>query len=63
MTQPIDRAGSRRQYGVLVAVITAAALMLGAATFYAVQKLSKDDCTTITNTMPDGSQVTTTTCS
>ena len=63
MTQQIDRAGSRRRYGVLIAVTSAAALMLGAATFYGVQRLSKDDCTAVTNTMPDGSQVTTTTCS
>lgn len=63
MTQQIDRAGFRRRYGVLIAVTSAAALMLGAATFYAVQRLSKDDCTAVTNTMPDGSQVTTTTCS
>ncbi len=60
MTQPI---GTRRQYGVLVAVVSAAALVLGAATFYAVQRLSKDDCTAVTSIMPDGSQVTTKTCS
>ena len=63
MTQQIDRVPSRRQHVVLAAVTLAAALLLGAATFYAVQKLSKDDCTAVTNTMPDGSRVTTTTCS
>lgn len=63
MTRPNERAGSRGQYGALVVVTAAAALMLGAATFYTVQKLSKDDCTAVTNAMPDGSQVTTTTCS
>lgn len=60
MTPPI---GTRRQYGVLAAVVSAAALVLGAATFYAVQRLSKDDCTAVTSVMPDGSQVTTKTCS
>ena len=63
MTRQTDRAASPRQYAVLVAVVSAAALALGAVTFYAVQKLSKDDCTAVTNTMPDGSRVTTTTCS
>ena len=60
MTQPI---GTPRQYAVLIAVVSAAALVLGAATFYAVQRLSKDDCTAVTSILPDGSQVTTTTCS
>ena len=63
MTQQIDRAPSRRQHVVLAAVTVAAALMLGAVTFYVVQNLSKDDCTTVTNTMPDGSRVMTKTCS
>jgi hypothetical protein len=63
MTRQIDRAASPRQYAVFAAVVSAAALALGAATFHAVQKLSKDDCTAVTTTMPDGSQVTTTSCS
>jgi len=61
MTQHIDTAGSR-QNGWLIAASAAAVLMLGGATFYAVQTLSRDDCTTVTTTMPDGSQVTTKTC-
>ena len=63
MTQQIDRAPFRRQHVVLAAVTVAAALMLGAVTFYVVQNLSKDDCTAVTSIMPDGSQVTTKTCS
>ena len=63
MTRPTEWAGSRGQYGALMIVTAAAALMLGAATFYTVQRLGKDDCTAVTNTMPDGLEVTTTTCS
>lgn len=63
MTQQTDRIGSRRQYGWLAVGSSAAALMLGAVTYYAVQTLSRDDCTAVTNTMPDGSQITITTCS
>jgi len=48
---------------VLIAVSAAAALMLGAASFYAVQTLSRDDCTTTTSTMPDDSEITIRTCS
>lgn len=60
---PTDKPGARRPSAVLIAVSAAAALMLGAATFYAVQKLSRDDCTTTTSTMPDGSEITIRTCS
>ena len=58
--QQTGKAGSRRQ---LIAVSAIAALMLGTATFYAVQKLSRDDCMTLTNTMPDGSEITIKACS
>lgn len=63
MTQQTGRAGSRRRRAWLVAVSAVAALMLGTATFYAVRKLSRDDCTAVTNTMPDGSRITIETCS
>ena len=63
MIRQIERVASPGQYAVLVSVVSAAALALGAATFHVVQRLSKDDCTAVTHTMPDGSQVTTTTCS
>jgi len=59
MTGPTERVSSGR----LAFVTAAAALMLAATAFYTVERLSKDDCTAITNTMPDGSRVTTTTCS
>jgi hypothetical protein len=62
MTHPIDK-GRPRQNGWMIAASWAASLMLGAATFYAVQKLSRDDCTTVTTTTATGSQVTTKTCS
>ena len=62
MTQPIDTVRSR-QHGWLIAASAAAALVLGGVTFYAVQALNRDDCTTVTTTVPDGSQVTTKTCS
>jgi ferric-dicitrate binding protein FerR (iron transport regulator) len=60
---PTDRPGARRRSAALIAVSAAAAMMLGAATFYAVQKLSRDDCTTMTSSMPDGSEITIRTCS
>lgn len=61
MTHPIDK-GRPRQNGWMIAALWAASLMVGAATFYAVQTLSSDDCTTVTTTTPTGSQ-TTKTCS
>lgn len=47
----------------LIAVSAVAALTLGAATLYAVRTLSRDDCTTTTSPMPDGSEITIETCS
>ncbi len=63
MTRRVDKAASPQRYAGLVAVVSVGALALGAATFYAVQRLSKDDCIAVTSTMPDGSRITTTTCS
>lgn len=63
MTQRAVKAGTGPRYGRLVAVSAVAALVLGTATFYAVRTLSRDDCTTVTNTMPDGSQIAIKTCS
>ena len=60
---PAAKPGARRQSAVLIAVCAGAALTLGAVTFYVVQMLSHDDCTTTTSTMPDGSEITIKTCS
>ena len=63
MTRQTDPAVPRPQQGRLVASLGFAVLGLGGAAFYAVQALSRDDCTTVTTRMSDGSQVTTKTCS
>ncbi len=62
MKHDSDKIGSRQNVW-LIAASSAASLMLGAAMFYAVQKLSSDDCTTVTTATAIGSQVTTKTCS
>lgn len=63
MTDQIDTIGARRPSGWLVVSIYAASLMLGAATFFVINRLSSDDCTTVTTKLADGSQIMRQTCS
>lgn len=53
--------GVRRAWVVVVALIST--LAVGAAGYWATQALRRDDCTTETSRMPDGSQIEITTCS
>lgn len=63
MTSQSEKARRHTQSGWQAVGVYAAALLLGAAIWYAVYTLSSDDCTTVTTTLAGGSRITTSTCS
>ena len=62
MMEQTQGAAPRHSKRGLTLSLAVAAVMLGGAILYTVQRLSGDDCTTVTTMKPDGSQETTETC-
>ncbi len=63
MTARIETTEPGRPSVSFMVCVYAAALVLGGTTWFAVHMMSTDDCTTVTTTHSDGSQITTQTCS